>query len=146
MTLPERSCWLDGFCISATVKAVEAGSGSFTIEFQEHVPTRNREVWLDRLKNRGAQVERQSEHVFSVHCSTRREIRRAGFLLLWPMRDLCSVIGTTGGAEARASAYQMTGEHLSGNRHRASESESPGMIEETTEQTAGSDDTSGQNG
>ena len=79
---------------------------SFTIEFQEHVPMHNREVWLNRLKNRGARIERQGDQIFRVHCATRKDVRRAGYFLLWPMGSICSVIETTGIAEARASAYQ----------------------------------------
>ncbi len=107
-------------------------TGSFTIEFQEHVPLRNREVWLDRLKNRGARVERQSDHVFCVHCATRKEVRRAGFFLLWPMRSICNVVETTGIAEVRASAYRMTGEHLLGRRHAVEEAVEPSQIADGT--------------
>jgi hypothetical protein len=87
-------------------------TGSFTIEFLEHVPTDRRKFWLDLLKNKGARVEQLNDRVFHIHCSDRREIRRAGNLLLWPMRNVCSVIGTTGTAEARASSYWITGKHL----------------------------------
>jgi hypothetical protein len=104
-------------------EAVEAGS--FTIKFQEHVAMRDREVWLDRLKNRGARIELQGDHVFCVHCATRKEVRRAGFLLLWPMSRLCSVIGTAGSAEARAGAYRMTGNHLDARRQHTVEDAEP---------------------
>lgn len=112
------------------IEAVEAGS--FTIEFQEHVPMGNREVWLDRLKNRGARIERQSDQVFCVHCATRKEVRRAGFFLLWPMSSICSVVGTTGIAESRASAYMMTGEHLRARRHTVEEVAEPNQITSDT--------------
>lgn len=111
------------FCYSEAVEA-----GSFTIEFKEHVPLRNREVWLDRLKNRGARVERQGDHVVCVHCATRKEVRRAGFFLFWPMSNICSVVETTGIAESRASAYRMTGEHLDAYRHVVEETVEPNQI------------------
>lgn len=106
-------------------------TGSFTIEFLEHFSASRYKVWLDLLKNKGARVEQQSERVFRIHCSNRAEIRKAGFLLLYPMRDDCNVIATTGSAEARASAYQIKGQHLRESRFRGSGSQQIGALEQS---------------
>jgi len=80
---------------------------SFTIEVQEHLPPEKREYCLDQLSNTGASVERHTDHVFRVVCSKPSELARVGWLLFHThLSSLCRVTSTSGGAEARASAYQ----------------------------------------
>ena len=80
---------------------------SFTIEFPEHLPTEKQKYCLDQLSNTGASVERHADHVFRVVCSKPSELAHVGWVLFHThLSDLCRVISTSGGAEARASAYQ----------------------------------------
>jgi hypothetical protein len=79
---------------------------SFTIEFPEHLPQSKWQYCVDQLKNTGALVEPQSERVFLVVCLRPQQLAHAGWLLFHShFQNLCRVISTSGGAEARASAY-----------------------------------------
>ncbi len=48
------------------------------------------------------------------------------------MRSICNVVETTGIAEARASAYRMTGEHPLVRRHTVEEAVEPSQIADGT--------------
>ena len=81
---------------------------SFTIEFPEHVKTATRKHSLDLLCEKGASVVQLADRVFKVECSGPRVLAVVGWLLLQTsIGDSCQVISTSGGAEARASAYPM---------------------------------------
>jgi len=81
--------------------------GSFTIEFPQHLPSEKRKYCLDQLSNIGASVERHADYVFRVVCSKPSELAHVGWVLFHThLSDLCRVTSTSGGAEARASAYQ----------------------------------------
>jgi hypothetical protein len=85
---------------------------SFTIEFPEHVKAATRKRSLDLCCEKGASVEQLSDRVFKVVCSSPRVLAIVGWLLLQTsVGDSCRVISTSGGAEARASAYPMPRRH-----------------------------------
>jgi hypothetical protein len=79
---------------------------SFTVEFLEHLSPQDWQQWLIQLGNTGASVEPQSERVYVVVCSRPQQLAHVGWLLFHShLRNLCRVVSTSGGAEARASAY-----------------------------------------
>ena len=79
---------------------------SFTIEFPEHLPADRRTYCLNRLSTVGASVTEVSDGVFRIGCSTRNELAQVGWVLFHThIADLCRVTGTSGDAEAKASAY-----------------------------------------
>jgi len=89
------------------------GARFIHIEFPEHLPPEKRKHRLDQLSNTGASVERHADHVFRVVCSKPVELAHVGWLLFHThLSDLCRVTSTSGGAEARAGAYQT--EHVIG--------------------------------
>jgi len=79
---------------------------SFTIEFAEHSPAEKWQYCLTQLKNTGASVEPNGERSAVVVCSRRNQLAHVGWLLFHShFKNLSRVISTSGGAEARASAY-----------------------------------------
>ncbi len=79
---------------------------SFTIQFPEHVAQEKRKYCLDRLGESGATVHLESENTFRIVCRKPNELLRAGRVLFHShIRNICSVIATSGFAEHRASAY-----------------------------------------
>jgi hypothetical protein len=91
--------------ISTVIIAVVELS-SFTIEFPEHVPHEKRQYCLDRLSDCGAAIEQVTERAFRVLCSKPNQLTHVGWALFHThFADFCSVISTSGSAEARASAY-----------------------------------------
>jgi hypothetical protein len=79
---------------------------AFTIEFAEHLPAEKRQYCLDHLSNTGAAVERQTDRIFRVLCSKPNQLAHVGWALYHThLANLCQVTSTSGGAEARASAY-----------------------------------------
>jgi hypothetical protein len=79
---------------------------SFTIEFPEHLPREKRQYCLDQLSATGASVEPKSERVFRIICSKPNQHAHVGWALFQThFSSLCRVIGTSGGAEDRATAY-----------------------------------------
>ena len=88
--------------------ASNAEPDSFTIQFPEHVPATKQKAWLDRLGEFGASVEQSAPSIFRVYCTDAKALSKVGRLLLSSaMSRSCRVISTTGGAEARASAYTV---------------------------------------
>ena len=79
---------------------------SFTIQFPEHLAVDKRQYGLDRLSESGASAQPQSESVFEVVCRTPNELAKVGWTLFHTQfAKICSVIGTSGSAEAKSSAY-----------------------------------------
>jgi len=79
---------------------------SFTVEFLEHLSPQDWQQWLIQLGNTGASVEPQSERVYAVVCSRPQQLAHVGWLLFHShLCNLCRVVSTSVGAEARASAY-----------------------------------------
>jgi hypothetical protein len=80
---------------------------SFTIEFPEHLLPEDWRYCLDQLRNTGASVETQTDRVFLGSCARPPELAHVVRLLFHiHFRNLCRVLSASGGAEARASAYQ----------------------------------------
>lgn len=81
---------------------------SFTIEFPVHVPAVKRRDWLDRLGTFGASVEQLAPEVFKVVCADAHVVDKIGWALLrTSLSKYCRVVSTSGGVEARASAYPI---------------------------------------
>jgi hypothetical protein len=79
---------------------------SFVIQFPEHLPFEKQRYCLDRLSESGASVEPQSERVFRVVCRKPNELASVGWAVFHThFAKICRVIGTSGMAEAHASAY-----------------------------------------
>ena len=75
---------------------------SFTVEFLEHLSPQDWQQWLIQLGNTGASVDPQSERVYAVVCSRPQQLAHVGWLLFHShLRNLCRVVSTSGGAEAR---------------------------------------------
>jgi hypothetical protein len=90
------------------VQENEMMESTFTIEFPEHLAQAKLEYCLARLVESGSTLEHESERVFRIICSTPAQMRDVGWSLFHThLADLCRVIGTTGKAEARASAYSL---------------------------------------
>lgn len=91
---------------SAMISDMEPAS--FTIEFPVHVPAVKRRDWLDRLGTFGASVEQLAPEVFKVVCADAHVVDKIGWALLrTSLSKYCRVVSTSGGVEARASAYQI---------------------------------------
>jgi hypothetical protein len=81
-------------------------NASFTIEFLEHLPPQDWQHCLTQLGNTGASVEQQTERVFMVVCWRPHQLAEVGWALFHThFKNLCRVTSTSGGTEARASAY-----------------------------------------
>jgi hypothetical protein len=79
---------------------------SFTIEFPEHLPREKWQYCLTQLTDTGAAVEQETERVFRVICSKRKQLAHVGWALFHThFSNLCRVVATSGEAENRASAY-----------------------------------------
>ena len=79
---------------------------SFTIEFPEHVADEKKQYCLTRLEESGASVEQQSSRIFQVICRKPNELARAGWTLFHThLRNACQIVGTSGMAEDRATAF-----------------------------------------
>jgi hypothetical protein len=93
-----------GLFSSAIILNVEIAA--FTIEFPEHLPAEKRQYCLDHLANTGAEVELHTDLIFRVLCSKPNQLAQVGWALYHThLANLCQVTSTSGGAEARASAY-----------------------------------------
>jgi hypothetical protein len=79
---------------------------SFTIQFPEHLPHDKQQYCLDRLSESGASLQPQSERVFRVVCRKPNELASVGWAIFHThFAKICRVIGTSGSAEAQATAY-----------------------------------------
>lgn len=81
-------------------------SGSFTIEFSEHLPREERDYCLGRLSDLGASLERRDERTFRVVCVKPNQLAHVGWSLFHThFANLCRVIATSGTAQNLAGAY-----------------------------------------
>jgi hypothetical protein len=86
--------------------ARDTGPSSFTIEFHQHVPLERRKYCLTRLGETGAIVELHSEQSASILCLKPNQLAHVGWLLFHShFNRLCSIVATSGEAQAKASAY-----------------------------------------
>ena len=86
---------------------LEMEEASFTIEFPEHLPREKWEYCLSQLAETGATLEPVNDRVFRVVCSKPKQLNHVGWSLFHThFARLCKVVNATGGAEARASAYE----------------------------------------
>ncbi len=79
---------------------------SFTITIPRHVDAKQRNYWLEWLREKGAEVESVNEDTYRVSCYRTRQLEYVGWALYHTaLAKLSVVLEVSGAAEARASAY-----------------------------------------
>ena len=86
---------------------MDEGPSSFTIEFPFHLDEGKRDYCLNRLREDGGEVEVLSTTTFRIRCATVRDVENVGRSLYHTMiSGCCKVVGVSGVAVNRASAYK----------------------------------------
>jgi len=81
---------------------------SFTIAIPRHVDAKDRNYWLEWLREKGADVEPLNENNYRISCSRARQLEYVGWALYHTaLSRISNVLEVSGAAEARASAYSQ---------------------------------------